>query len=180
VSTKEPLTQDDVFELLSSARRRYVLYLLREADEPMKLTELASQVAAWEYDTDVDDLTEQERKRVYVSLYQTHIPHLDDAGVVAYDKDTGMVALEPDAKAVDTYLETPDSGISWEWVYLALAATSAVLLTLTVLDILFFEAISESGMSVVILAAFLIAAVAHTILRMQAKQDAPSELKKRI
>jgi hypothetical protein len=145
----------------------------------MKLTTLASQVAAWEYDTDVDDLTEQERKRVYVSLYQTHIPHLHDAGVVEYDKDSGEVALKPDAKAVDNYLETDDTEIPWQLVYLALATTSAVFLSLTVLNLLWFEALSESAAAVVILVGFLVAALAHTVATLQKRQNVPSELKKR-
>jgi len=70
-TSESALSQDVVFDILSSSRRRYVLYRLREAEGPVELTELAEQVAAWENDTETDQITEQERKRVYVSLYQT-------------------------------------------------------------------------------------------------------------
>jgi hypothetical protein len=146
----------------------------------MKLTELAGQVAAWEYDTEVDELTEQERKRVYVSLYQTHIPHLDDAGVIEYNKDTGMVMLEPDATAVDNYLETPDTEVPWQWIYLALAVVSAGALALTALDVLFFESVSDSAITVGILILFGVTAVVHTVTKLQDRQSVPSELKKRL
>jgi len=175
--SEQSLSQDDVFELLSSPRRRYVLYHLREAKEPIELTTLAEQVAAWENETSVDEITEQERKRVYVSLYQTHIPRLDEAGVVSYDKDSGMVMLQPDADEIDTYLNSSDEELPWQWVYLGLAATSTVLLGLTVANVLFFEAISEALVAAFIVAAFVLTATAHAVDRLRDEQSIPSELR---
>jgi len=175
--SEQPLSQDDVFELLSSPRRRYVLYHLRETKDPIELTTLAEQVAAWENETSVEEITEQERKRVYVSLYQTHIPRLDEAGVVSYDKDTGMVMLQPDADAIDTYLKSSDDDLPWQWVYLGLAATSTVLLGLAVANVLFFEGISEALVAAFIVAAFVITATAHAIDRLRDKQSIPAELR---
>lgn len=175
--SEQTLSQDDVFELLSSPRRRYVLYHLREAEEPIELTTLAEQVAAWENETSVDEITEQERKRVYVSLYQTHIPRLDEAGVVSYDKDSGMVMLQPDADQIDTYLSSADDELPWQWVYLVLAATSTLLLGLTVANVLFFDTISEAIVAAFIVGAFVVTATAHAIDRVRDKQSIPSELR---
>jgi len=50
------LTQDVLFDILSSTRRRYVLHVLKTEGE-MELTELAEYVAARENDTGIEDLT---------------------------------------------------------------------------------------------------------------------------
>lgn len=176
-TTDQPLSQDDVFELLSSPRRRYVLYHLKEAEEPVELTTLAEQVAAWENETSVEEITEQERKRVYVSLYQTHIPRLAESGVVNYDKESGMVVLNPDADEIDTYLNSSDDERPWQWVYLALAATSSVLLAFTVLEVPLFGLLSEAAVAGVIVAAFVITAIVHAYDRLNDKQSIPSELR---
>lgn len=179
-TTDTSLSQDVVFELLSSPRRRYILYHLRQSNEPVELTTLAEQVAAWENETDVDSITEQERKRVYVSLYQTHIPRLDEAGVIEYDKDSGMVSLAAQATEIDHYLDSTEETISWQWGYLVLALVSAAVLGLTVGEIGFFTSLSESLVAVAILVAFTVTALAHTIYRMLQRQSVPEELNQRI
>lgn len=178
--TDQSLSQDVVFDILSSPRRRYVLYLLRDAGEPVELTTLAEHVAAWENDVEIDDITEQERKRVYVSLYQTHIPRLDEAGVVEYDKETGLVSLAGEAREIDRYLETSQEDVAWEWVYLLLAVVSGVVLGLTMAQVWVFAGISESLMTAAIVAAFVVAAVVHTIYSLQGRGNIPSELRKRL
>ena len=178
--TDQSLSQDVVFDLLSSPRRRYVLYLLRDAGEPVELTTLAEHVAAWENDVEIDDITEQERKRVYVSLYQTHIPRLDEAGVVSYDKETGLVSLSTEAREIDGYLETSEEDVAWERVYLLLAALSAVVLGLTMTGIWIFGGVSESVVTAVVVAAFVVTAVVHTIYSLQDRGTIPSELRERL
>lgn len=178
--TDQTLSQDTVFELLSSPRRRYVLYLLREAGEPVELTTLAEQVAAWENETDIDDITEQERKRVYVSLYQTHIPRLDDAGIVEYDKETGMVALAAEATGIDAYLDSSNDDVPWEWIYLSLAAAGALVLALTVLEVSLFAGVSESVVTALIVVVFVVTAGLHTMYRLRDTQSIPSELRERL
>jgi DNA-binding transcriptional ArsR family regulator len=114
------LTQDVLFDILSSARRRFVLHVLN-AEGELELTELAEHVAARENEVDVEDLTKQERKRVYVSLYQTHVPKLRDAGLVDYDEETQVVSLRADANDVARYLGTEPEPFPWQYVYLTLA-----------------------------------------------------------
>jgi hypothetical protein len=98
---EDPLTADEVFHLLQAKRRRLVLHYLRGQDGPVEMREAAEQVAAWEYDTAREALRSQERQRVYIALYQDHLPALDDAGVVDYDKPRGT--LEPAGGAQQLY-----------------------------------------------------------------------------
>lgn len=179
-SSESELSQDVVFDILSSPRRRYVLYYLRTTDEPVKLTNLAEQVAAWENETEPENITEQERKRVYVSLYQTHIPRLDEAGIIEYDKESGNIALAEDATNIDEYLGSEEEPIPWQQVYLVLAGLSAVLLGLTAFDIAFFGAIPETVAAAVVIAAFVIAAVVHSVIHLSKRRSVPSELQDRI
>lgn len=87
------LTLGERFEILKNERRRYVLEYLSNADETVTLSDLADYIAAIENDSTVEDVTSSERKRVYVALYQFHLPKMDRMGVIEYDKDRGDVSL---------------------------------------------------------------------------------------
>lgn len=173
-SSEQPLSQDVVFDILSSPRRRYVLYYLKQVDEPIELTDLAEQVAAWENETTPESLTDQERKRVYVSLYQTHIPKLDEAGIVTYDQDDGSVELAPGSSAIDEYLPQSGPEFSWERLYLALAGASTLLLLVAATT----GIISTTIAAVVVVLSFLVASATHYLQYRRQQNEIPSELRR--
>jgi DNA-binding transcriptional ArsR family regulator len=127
--TSSQLTADEVFGILSSDRRRMVLSYLREHGPSGTMDELAEQIAAWENDVAIDELTSQQRKRVYVSLYQTHLPKLAEAEIVDYDVDEGTVQLTELATEIDAFL-TPQraSGYPWRLHYLVLIVGGGALM----------------------------------------------------
>jgi len=172
------LTQDLVFDILSSARRRRVLYLLK-SDGPMELTELAERVAAQENDTTVEELTRQQRKRVYVSLYQTHVPKLEEAGFVDHDQDSGVVSLRSEADAIDEFLGTDEQTVTWGYVYLVLAVVGVGVSALSVLGVPGFEALVWSDVAVVVLAGLLVTVVAHAVTWYRSGESGFSELRDR-
>lgn len=43
----------------------------------------------------MSELTSQERKRVYISLYQNLLPNLADVDAITYDEDRGRVSPGP-------------------------------------------------------------------------------------
>lgn len=178
VSSERPLSQDLVFDILSSPRRRYVLYYLRQADEPVELTTLAEHVAAWENDTDPEDLTEQEKKRVYVSIYQTHIPKLDEAGVVDYDKDEGTITLSKDATFIEEHLMEPSSDVTWYAIYLSIGLAGGVLLLLVAFDVGVFGDAAELVAALVV-AGFLATSLAHYLSYRTRKSTIPDKLRRR-
>jgi len=108
-----------------------VLYYLRRHDDSATVNELAEQIAAWENDVEIDELTSQQRKRVYVSLYQTHLPKLAETEIVDYDVDGGEVRLTDQANDVDVFLGS-DTGQTYPWRrhYLALVLLGGTLLAL--------------------------------------------------
>jgi hypothetical protein len=127
------ITLDDTFDILRNSRRREVLvYLAGTDDDTATLSELAEHVAAKENDIDRDQLTSEQRKRVYIGLYQCHLPKMDDLGVVDYDQDRGTVALQNGPKLLsylpDTEEETEDSRAS---LYGAVLVATLVTIGLT-------------------------------------------------
>jgi len=117
-----PLSIDETFEILKNNRRRLVLEYLHENEETVKLNTLADRVTATENDTDVSSITSAERKRVYVGLYQFHLPKMADMGVIDYDQDRGDVALTERGRQLyreHDDRETPDR--QWHLAYLGVA-----------------------------------------------------------
>jgi len=167
------LSQDLVFDLLSSPRRRYVLYYLQEhGDGPVDLRELSEQVAAWENDTDVEDLTSQQRKRVYVSLYQTHIPKMAEADVIEYDQESGTVALTDRSRAVESHLRTDGTQEpSWQLYYLALAIVSGIVVLATVLDVSVFATVNGTTVGILVTLAFGMLALGHLFYRWYQRRN---------
>lgn len=130
-SDTELSSLDTVFDILSNPRRRFVLHYLEQREEPVGLNELAAEIAAKENDVPVDELTSQQRKRAYVSLYQTHVPKLEEVGVVTYDSESGDVALTDRADEIGRHLERSDSDVSWQRWYLLAAVAGIVAIVLT-------------------------------------------------
>jgi len=100
----DPLHKDTVYHLLQNERRRLALRYLREIEPETDLGEMAVQVAAWENDTTTGAVTSDMRQRVYIALYQSHLPKLADEGVLDYDKDRKRISRRPAAAQLDRYL----------------------------------------------------------------------------
>ncbi|WP_435362202.1 DUF7344 domain-containing protein [Haloarchaeobius sp. DFWS5] len=115
----DDFTKDDMFHLLQNRRRRDVLRYLQGVDDPVRMRDIAEQVAAWEHDTTVQRLTSKERQRVYIALYQSHLPALDEQGVIDYNQDRGIVERCELADELDPYLGTPSTDDEHEEVELA-------------------------------------------------------------
>ena len=93
----EEATSDELdrwFGILSDQRRRFVLLALADHEGTHMLRDIAEQIVAWEEGKLRREVTEEERKRVSVSLYHVHLPKLEDAGIVEYT-ETSMVAVRP-------------------------------------------------------------------------------------
>lgn len=99
------LSKDETFHLLSNQRRRNALWYLRDHDGAVSMRDLAEWIAAQEHETTVAQLTSDERQRVYIALYQSHLPKLADYGVIEYNQSRGIVRRTPLAEQLDPYLE---------------------------------------------------------------------------
>ena len=98
---------DLIFDLLSNRRRRYALYHLHDQpDGVATMDELTDAVVTQQYfesnadgpaadhsdaDTDTDCDFESRRRRVRTELQHTHLPKLEDAGVLEHDERSETV-----------------------------------------------------------------------------------------
>ncbi|WP_115864127.1 DUF7344 domain-containing protein [Halorussus litoreus] len=162
-SEEERLSRDLVFDVLKNRRRRYALHYLRRAEDTVQLSELAEQVAAWENDIEVEAISAAERKRVYTALYQSHLPKLDDADIVDYNQNRGIVELSDAADQLDVYLDLETGrDVSWYNWYLGTAVAGFGLLSGAWLGLPPFSAMADVLLATVVVAAFAAVAVAHT------------------
>ncbi len=100
----EKLSKSHIFELLSAERRQEVLRYLDTNEGKADLGEVAEHIASLECGCDVAQLSSQQRKRVYVGLYQCHLPKMADADVIEYDPDRGNLALNERSVRLLKYL----------------------------------------------------------------------------
>jgi len=125
MNSTEELTKDEVFEVLSSSRRRQILYHLHRRGGSANLRALARDTAADETDESVDN---DAVKRFYISLYQTHVPKLEQVGLVEYDGDEKTVTLTDRVADVARVLNediVPDR--QWAVYYGALAVVGVAI-----------------------------------------------------
>jgi hypothetical protein len=173
----EPLTPDSVFELLSNHRRRMVLYCLRTSGGSIDMQDLAERIASMENDVPADELTSQQRKRVYVSLYQTHLPKMAEMDIIEYDKDSGVVRLAARADDVDDYLTTDDGPTyPWRFHYLLFALGGLGAVSLFALDAPGFGALSVPVLAAAILATFAGSLLGHYWHAQRSTEGVPVEL----
>ena len=103
----DELSKDEVFEVLSNARRREVIRYLVNQEGEATASEIAEHIAALENDKPVSQLSSSERKRVYVALYQNHLPKMDTVGVIDYNNNRGLVRLSEIAEQLKPFLDDP-------------------------------------------------------------------------
>lgn len=101
-NTDEQLSETEIFELLAAPRRRAILRMLARRGGEGTFGDLTNEIATGEHGADSDAGT---RKSVYVSLYQTHVPRLAEAGVLTYDERTKTVALAGPWPQLMAYLD---------------------------------------------------------------------------
>ncbi|THE62993.1 hypothetical protein D8Y22_21350 [Salinadaptatus halalkaliphilus] len=126
------LTQAELFDVFSNARRRRAVQYLTYQNGSCDLAPLVEQVAAWENDTDLEAVTRTQRRRVYISLYQTHLPMLEDHGIVDWDPDAHAIELLPSEDVFEPYLDRRlENHRQWHRHYLTatLLGTVAVVAT---------------------------------------------------
>lgn len=158
------LSEDMAFTLLSNPRRRFVISYLSHHGSPVGIHELAEQIAAWETGTPVEELTREDRKKAYISLYQTHIPKLEDAGIVTYDEDERLVALTGAADEVTRYM-TDESDDDWLRYYVVLGLVGGLVAGVAAVDLPPFDALPDAYVALGLAVAFILLAGYHFLER---------------
>lgn len=158
------LERDKVFDVLSNPRRRLVLHYLKQQDDRrrIELREIVDQIAAWENDIPVEEVTGEQRNRVYTALRQSHLPKMDDAGVIEYDNLRGEVVLTDAAREAQLYLDyVPREDIPWSYVYLGLTGVCSALVALVWGDVFPFGGLSGVTLAALVTVLFAVVGTAH-------------------
>lgn len=96
-STAESPLRDELVSLLASRRRQFVLHCLETSETPMALADLADELVRWETG-ESPTAAQDERERIYVSLYHCHLPKLANSDLVSFDADRNLVDLREDGE----------------------------------------------------------------------------------
>ncbi|WP_336036861.1 DUF7344 domain-containing protein [Halobacterium yunchengense] len=185
LASEQRLSDDKVFHLLQNRRRRAVIRYLRGTDETVSMRDIAEQVAAWEHDTSVAALDSDERQRVYIPLYQNHLPKLDDEGVIEYDQSRGTVKRTPVADQLERYLtleddesatappsepaadetadEAVDGGDDWIDAYLGATGVTSGFFLAAVFNVPVVSALPNILLASLMLVTFATVTFAHTV-----------------
>lgn len=161
-SASKDLSKGEIFDVLRNERRRFVLQYLKQREEPVELGELATQVAAWEYDTSCEEVSAEQRKRVYTTLQQTHLPRLAEVDIVHYDSDEGVISATDRATDLAIYLEiVPGHELPWREIYLSMGAVAIALCVAVWAAVPPFTVLGGLGWAFVISIAFTFTAAVH-------------------
>lgn len=121
-----PPAESEVFAVLKNSRRRHILRFLIDEQRRVSLAELAVHIAACENDIPTGAVTSAQRKRVYVSLYQSHLPKLDDVGAVDYNDARKYAQAADHLDVFRPYLEEEADDPVWSQWYLTLGLVGLV------------------------------------------------------
>ena len=114
-----------VYDILANPRRRGTIRHLTDtaAGRTVSLRDLATAIATEE--TGQSPPPRSCRESVYNSLHQTHLPKLDELGIIEYDRKERAVSVRDPAREIDRYMEilTP-SGHTWGEYYRTLGIAS--------------------------------------------------------
>lgn len=107
---------DEVFELFADERRRYAMYYLDEVDGPVPVRELASQIQAWEDESEPPTLADGEYRDIVLTLKHADLPKAAEAEYVHYDSEENVIELSgtsPEFNVILTVaeaIEQPNDG----------------------------------------------------------------------
>jgi hypothetical protein len=158
------LSQEAVFDILRNRRRRYALHYLKQQEAPVGTRELVEQVAAWENDTTVSELSSRERHRVYVSMTQSHLPKMVKEDIIRIEEkhEDEIIRLTEQAANLDIYLEViPENDIEWPQFYTGVAVVNAGLLALASLNLPVVSQAPDGLWMLAVAVVFLLAALVH-------------------
>lgn len=174
------ISQDTVYEMLANRRRRYTIHYLKQREETVTLGTLAEEVGALEHETTPDQLSSAERKTVYTALQQRHLPKMDDAGLVDFDKRAGAVAPTEPLTDLEIYTEVVGSReYPWSQYYLALSGITVALMVAVWAGAYPLVLLPDIAWGFFVAVAFTVSAVIHVVISRNMKlgvADDPPEV----
>jgi len=157
-SVTQPLSDAELYRVLSCPRRRLALEFLWDAAAPTPLTTLASAVAAAE--TGIDPAPRAAHESVATSLRQTHLPTLERHGLVTFD-DGNPRATAAAKGVVRRIRDAGPLGIAWSDVYRWIGVAGLFWVVAALASAPVIGAVNPLGPAVASLAAYAAASAYH-------------------
>ncbi|MFC5134025.1 MULTISPECIES: DUF7344 domain-containing protein [Haloferacaceae] len=180
-ATGEKLTEDEIFDVLSNRRRRFVIHALKRTEEPLDVSDLSTHVTAWELDVDPKEVEYEDRRNVYSTLQRTHLPKLEEKDIVEVDEEN-RVRPTPALENLDIYIEALGSKeIPWSLYYVGLASVAVSLLLAVATNTPGFGVFTPLDVGVFIATTFGVSAVVHHVVGRRARlgnTEKPPEVRK--
>lgn len=148
-------------------------------DDRLDIGDLSQEIAAWEDGLAFENVSSTDRKRVYTALQQSHLPKMDNAGVLEFDRDRGTIEPTPALEDVEIYMDVVRGReIPWSDYYLGLTALAGLSFLTSVFDLLPFGPLPSTAWGVFVLVSFAVSALAHRYYarrnRLGIAEDPPS------
>jgi len=99
---QKELSEEEIFTLLSARRRRELLRILNALGGEATSGDITTEIVGKEHGADGDAA---KRKAVYVSMHQTHVPRLVEAGVLEINEVKKTIRLTGPWRQLYAYLE---------------------------------------------------------------------------
>ncbi|MFC6826272.1 DUF7344 domain-containing protein [Halopelagius fulvigenes] len=103
-SSDQPLR--NYLAVLDDTDRRTVVSILAEEDAPVSLSLLAESVAAETRNVSLDGPSRSERERLKIKLHHSHLPKLDEAGVLEYSPEDRLAVPTEETSSARRAVET--------------------------------------------------------------------------
>ena len=162
---EQEISDADVFEILSNRRRRFALHAIKRREEPIELSELSEQIAAWEMDTEPEQISYEDRRGVYVTLKTTHLPMMDEQGVIEFEQQTKTVESTELLSELDVYIETlREDEIPWSTYYIGLAVICFSIVIAVGADAPGAAALNPLDVGVITVVAFGVSSLIHHLV----------------
>jgi hypothetical protein len=148
-----------LYDLMRNVRRRYVLYYAEQSGGRVSIEELVETIAAWESPSGTDAVSLDRRKSVYTALHQTHLPKLEQSGLIHYDRTDRAVAVRDRATRVELY-PSPRT-LAWDRYFGLLSAVSALVVGLSALGVLPLGSLAGVPWTESVLCAFILVTIGY-------------------
>lgn len=100
----ESTSKNVLYRVLSNQRRRFILRTLYTSGQPIDVTELVGAIEANEADSISANKPKDVHERITTSLAHVHLPVLDDAGLLDWDRKAGVVRLSQTSIPIFSHL----------------------------------------------------------------------------
>ena len=101
LAARTGLETNELHGAFTSGRRRTTLSMLAGRSTPVDGVTIARAVAARETGTTPESVTPDRAEEVRTMLYHVHLPKLDEAGLIEYDRDDDVVTDYDDGLETD-------------------------------------------------------------------------------